>query len=175
MNLLNILISIPPPHIRKFRQRLLLEELTELKEAYRQKDRIRVADGIGDVLYVDYGTAIAYGVVLTPYISDIASTAQWPFEQLSHFVISELLDIAEGSTVFATTEKNRVISVIEHLEILQCSMYRIGRLFNFDVNAIFAEIHRSNMTKEKDNLREDGKLLKGKSFIPPDLGPIINK
>lgn len=41
----------------------------------------------------------------------------------------------------------------------------------------FAEVHRSNMSKLDENgkpiVREDGKILKGPNFSPPDLHSII--
>lgn len=45
------------------------------------------------------------------------------------------------------------------------------------LNACVAEVHRSNMSKlgpdGKPVLREDGKVLKGPGYTPPDLGPIL--
>ena len=41
---------------------------------------------------------------------------------------------------------------------------------------IFAEVHRSNMSKLEDGkaiYREDGKVLKGKDYTPPDIASII--
>lgn len=42
---------------------------------------------------------------------------------------------------------------------------------------IFAEVHRSNMSKlgadGKPVLRADGKVLKGPNFSPPDLKPLV--
>ena len=45
------------------------------------------------------------------------------------------------------------------------------------IDEVFAEIHRSNMTKLDENgkpiFREDGKVLKGPNFQPPDLKGIL--
>lgn len=45
------------------------------------------------------------------------------------------------------------------------------------LNACVAEVHRSNMSKlgtdGKPVLREDGKVMKGPFYTPPDLGPIL--
>jgi predicted HAD superfamily Cof-like phosphohydrolase len=41
---------------------------------------------------------------------------------------------------------------------------------------IFAEVHRSNMSKLENGkaiYREDGKVLKGKDYTPPDIASII--
>lgn len=42
----------------------------------------------------------------------------------------------------------------------------------FDLNAVIAEIHRSNMTKEKG---PTGKAVKGPNYSPPDLLSIVGK
>ena len=43
----------------------------------------------------------------------------------------------------------------------------------------FAEIHRANLSKLGDDgkpvRREDGKVLKGPNYRPPDLVPVLNK
>lgn len=45
-----------------------------------------------------------------------------------------------------------------------------------DIEPIFHEIHRSNMTKFIDgHRREDGKWIKGPSYEPANLGPLIEQ
>lgn len=48
----------------------------------------------------------------------------------------------------------------------------------FDLDGAFREVHRSNMSKlgedGKPIKRDDGKILKGPNFTPPDLTPYIN-
>ncbi len=49
----------------------------------------------------------------------------------------------------------------------------------YKMEAIFDEIHKSNMSKLDENgkpiYREDGKVLKGPNFSKPDLLKILNK
>lgn len=49
--------------------------------------------------------------------------------------------------------------------------------FGIDEDACFAEVHRSNMSKKDADgtihRREDGKIIKGDMFTPPDLESII--
>lgn len=46
--------------------------------------------------------------------------------------------------------------------------------FGIDIEPIFREIHRSNMSKFIDgHRREDGKWIKGPSYSPANLEPII--
>lgn len=48
----------------------------------------------------------------------------------------------------------------------------------YDLDGAFREVHRSNMSKlgadGKPIYREDGKILKGLNFTPPNLEPFIN-
>ena len=44
-----------------------------------------------------------------------------------------------------------------------------------DLEPIFDEIHRSNMTKGGGEVRADGKALKGPGYEPPVLAPIIDR
>lgn len=41
--------------------------------------------------------------------------------------------------------------------------------WGIDLGTIIDVIHASNMTKTPGNLREDGKVLKGPDFVPPDI------
>ena len=51
--------------------------------------------------------------------------------------------------------------------------------WGIELDDVFNEIHRSNMTKLNEDgtpvLREDGKVLKGPNYEPPSLGPIIER
>lgn len=52
-------------------------------------------------------------------------------------------------------------------------------VFGFPAEAVLGEIHRSNMSKlGEDGLpvhREDGKVIKGPNYSPPDLKPILGE
>jgi len=41
---------------------LMVEELGELADAMRRVDIVEIADGLADLLYVVFGTAVAYGI-----------------------------------------------------------------------------------------------------------------
>jgi predicted HAD superfamily Cof-like phosphohydrolase len=46
----------------------------------------------------------------------------------------------------------------------------------WDIDSAFEEVHRSNMSKLQDGkpiYREDGKVLKGSNYSPPDLTPFV--
>ena len=88
------------------RTSLIGEEFTELIHAMNTEDITAIADGIADLLYVVYGTAVSCGI---------------------------------------------------------------------DIEPIFEEVHRSNMTKVGGHKRTDGKWIKPLTYEPPNLGPILIK
>lgn len=96
--------AMPPPDIADFRVEFIAEELDELRQAVANQDLVKVADGLGDLLYVVYGAGLAFGIDLEP---------------------------------------------------------------------VFAEIHRSNLTKLGGPVRDDGKLLKPDWYEPPQLGAVL--
>ena len=56
--------------------------------------------------------------------------------------------------------------------------YGLGLAFGLDMDAVFAEVHRSNMSKlgpdGKPILREDGKFLKGPNYTPADIETVVD-
>jgi predicted HAD superfamily Cof-like phosphohydrolase len=91
--------TIPEEQVHYLRVNLHEEENKELIEAIKESNIVKIADALGDKMYVLLGTAISYGI---------------------------------------------------------------------DLEAVFWEIHKSNMTKE-EAIREDGKILKGPNFKPPNI------
>jgi predicted HAD superfamily Cof-like phosphohydrolase len=53
------------------RQRILEEEVEELREAVRTGDLVGIADALADVVYVAYGTAQTYGVDLDAVLAEV--------------------------------------------------------------------------------------------------------
>lgn len=96
--------AIPNIAVQVLRLDLIDEEVEELSKALRERDLVEVADAIGDILYVVYGTALACGI---------------------------------------------------------------------DIEPIFKEIHRSNMTKVGAPKYVNGKQSKGDNYSPPNLVPIL--
>src|ERR1051326_6327339 len=51
-----------PEKVRNLRSRLMREELQELEKAMVEEDLVGIADGLADLLYVVFGTALSYGI-----------------------------------------------------------------------------------------------------------------
>lgn len=59
------------PENYKLRIALIGEELDELEFAFEKRDLVKVADAIGDLLYVVYGTAVTCGISMDEIMDEI--------------------------------------------------------------------------------------------------------
>jgi len=55
----------------ELRIRLLIEEVGEFATAARAGDLVALADALGDIVYVAYGTAVSYGVDLDAVLAEV--------------------------------------------------------------------------------------------------------
>lgn len=71
--------------------------------------------------------------------------------------------------------KHDLVEVADAIADLLYVVYGTAVEFGLPIDKIFAEVHRSNMTKFKHgaHFREDGKLLKGPGFEPPKIKEIL--
>ena len=72
----------------------------------------------------------------------------------------------------AMDEKD-IVGVADALSDLLYVVYGAGHSFGIDLDNCFNEVHRSNMSKlgadGKPIYREDGKVMKGENYSPPDI------
>lgn len=70
-----------------------------------------------------------------------------------------------------------IVGVADALTDILYVVYGAGAAFGIDLDAAFDEVHRSNMTKlgndGKPIFREDGKVLKGPNYTPPNLKTVL--
>lgn len=57
--------------VQSLRLDLIQEELDELNNAMLDRDIVEIADALGDLLYVVYGTAVTYGIDMEPIVQEI--------------------------------------------------------------------------------------------------------
>jgi predicted HAD superfamily Cof-like phosphohydrolase len=62
--------DIPGP-VRRCRQALLAEEVGELTEAILYGDITKIADALGDIVYVAVGTAVTYGIPFDAVLAEV--------------------------------------------------------------------------------------------------------
>lgn len=60
-----------PLQLTYLRKNLLEEEFNEYLEAIGQEDVVAIADALGDMLYIIYGTARVYGIPLDDVVAEI--------------------------------------------------------------------------------------------------------
>jgi len=87
-------------------------------------------------------------------------------------LISEELEELE----LAITNQD-IVEVADALTDLLYVVYGAGHAFGIDLDECFMEVHESNMSKlgedGKPIYREDGKVLKGPGYFPPNLEEIV--
>lgn len=70
-----------------------------------------------------------------------------------------------------------LVGVADAIADLLYVVHSAAITFGIPVAAVFAEVHRSNLTKLDDSgepvYRADGKVMKGPNFSPPDLLPVL--
>ena len=85
---------------------------------------------------------------------------------------SRLLAEEVGETLSAIRDGDPV-ELLDGLADLVVVAYGCALDCGFDLDAAIAEVHRSNMSKlgadGEPILRDDGKILKGQNYSPPDL------
>ncbi len=98
--------GVPDTKTRALRARLIQEEFDELREAMQAERLPHIAKELADLLYVVYGTAVAYGI---------------------------------------------------------------------DMEPVFREVQRSNMSKVGGSKRADGKWVKPATYSPARIEPILDR
>lgn len=70
-----------------------------------------------------------------------------------------------------------ILGVADALTDILYVVYGAGHAFGIDLDACFADVHDSNMSKLGENgrpiYREDGKVLKGPNYRPPNLKAVL--
>jgi predicted HAD superfamily Cof-like phosphohydrolase len=74
---------------------------------------------------------------------------------------------------------NDIVEVADALTDILYVTYGAGHAFGIDLDVCFDEVQRSNMSKldpdGKPIYREDGKILKGENYFPPNLQKTIEE
>jgi predicted HAD superfamily Cof-like phosphohydrolase len=151
----NVPLISAPDELIDLRIDLIEEELREVLEAMQAYDLLAVARELADLAYVTTGTAVAFGLTLRDR-----------GRSTPHSLVADcgLVNIAIAL---------RADSLADDLSQLMATLYRYALLYEINLDAAVAEVHRANLSKLGDDglpvLRPDGKILKGSRFSPPDL------
>lgn len=78
--------------------------------------------------------------------------------------LKELLEALEAGDVIKTADA---------LGDLQYTINGAAVSWGIDLGPVFEEIHTSNMTKKRENMRADGKILKDQDYVAPNLKKVM--
>jgi predicted HAD superfamily Cof-like phosphohydrolase len=111
------------------------------------------------------------GTFMKTFGQEIKTTPEFPDEDT---VMLRLELIAEElNELFDGCENKNIVEVADALTDILYVTYGAGHAFGIDLDACFAEVQRSNMSKlgedGKPIYRDDGKVLKGPNYSEPDL------
>ncbi len=87
-----------------------------------------------------------------------------------HIIEGELTELKES---FAG-ETIDLVAAADALADILYGVYGTALVIGIDIEPIFAEVHRSNMSKAGGGKDEKGKLRKPPTYVPPDIKPILD-
>lgn len=98
-----------------------------------------------------------------------------PWRQLPDVMDLRDILIKEEAEEFAHAQtKGDIVEVADAIADLLVVVLGAAVAWGIDIDPIFQEVHKSNMTKFIDgHKRKDGKWIKGPSYIPPNIAPLI--
>jgi len=100
-------------------------------------------------------------------------------EELAEFWRAIGQPIVYGRGDVRRVDEADLVEIADALGDIVYVAYGAALAFGIDLDAVLAEIHRSNMSKlgtdGKPIYRADGKVLKGPNYSPPNLAPIVHK
>jgi predicted HAD superfamily Cof-like phosphohydrolase len=94
------------------------------------------------------------------------------FEKRLQFIRDEVDELVDAMYEKDLSDRERVVKIADALADITYLVYGNAVAHGIDLEAVFAEVHRSNMTKSP-SLDVDGKASKGPDYSPPQLEHIL--
>ena len=92
--------EFPNEKIKNLRISLIEEELSELKEAIKNKDIKEVADALTDILYVTYGAGHAFGIDLDKCFDEVQRSNMSKLDENGKPIFNEQGKVLKGPNYF---------------------------------------------------------------------------
>lgn len=170
------------PKLIPFRVSLIVEELKEFNDAYENKDfslnekLVEMADALCDMSYVINGAGHCLGFnlddLLKTYRIDIKTPYEYTTCKPNKHKVSSLSEYTSQISEF-NESMNRFIETInessqdKNINYLGFALvhmiklvYELGHSLKFNMDGIFREVHRSNMTKVCSSIEEGCESIK---------------
>ena len=122
---------------------------------------------------------IVFGQECLPNISHFGFIKRKLWDMQINLIKEEATEFIEAADeVFADSENSKLReNLIKELSDLVFVCYQFSAAFNLDLDEAMDRVFASNLSKLDDNgnpiYREDGKVLKGPSYLPPDLSVCV--
>jgi predicted HAD superfamily Cof-like phosphohydrolase len=152
------------PNLVPFRISLMREELTEFKTAFLKDDLVEMADALCDLSYVTNGAGQCLGIDLDRLRNemhlDIESEGTYHVDldilkKDPSIVDNGLKELERTLNDFCVYADNQDLGVMaEALARILKKTYDLGHALGFNMDAMFREVHRSNMTKVCSNIED---------------------
>lgn len=92
-------------------------------------------------------------------------------EMRKDILLEEFMEYCEA------TARNDLVGIADAIGDMVYVLHGTALTYGIDLDAVIAEIHRSNMTKLGDDgapiYREDGKVIKGPNYEPPRIEEVL--
>lgn len=159
------------PKLLRSRLSFVREERDEFLEALKQSDLVEMADALCDLNYFAYGSGQCLGINLDKELeltgnSTITSAYSGKDVDLKILEQRELIHTRiEMITTYINQFENAIANanfelIVKSLVSIIVSTYNLGYYLNFDMDNMFREVHRSNMTKVCHNMRDAKESLR---------------
>ncbi len=167
------------------RTSLIREEGKETLDAIAKKDVVETVDGLCDLLYVTYGAADLYRLVLDTQQDEEAAVRNpaMGWESVNRTVPSLEIGIESSCEALASLDRvwekgpshDACLLATKTLQELASACWLIGNQgLGLDLRPFFSEVHRTNMKKFSGPKREDGKQLKPADWKPPRIAKMVD-
>ena len=169
------------PEVAVLRIRLMVEEAAETYAALQENNVVEAADGLTDLLYVVYGTAVAYGVLCLDMFqkAPVPPTEFFNKVDVLRFGQTMLPQLHHACDMVAASDEERIGLALQTLAGRICSFS--ARVWGLPMRELFAEGHRSNLTKTfaPASAVPGGKYgavnPKGPGYSPPDIVGVLGR
>lgn len=105
---------------------------------------------------------------------EIGSTPKIPNEKIQKLRVRLIEE--ECDELAVAFIENNIVDTADAIADLLYVVLGAAVACGIDIEPVFTEVHRSNMTKFKDGyLRDDGKWIKGPSYDPARIRPILEQ
>ena len=101
--------EFPEEKTLKLRYDLIQEELSELKQAIKDKDLVEVADALADILYVTYGAGTAFGINLDKCFNEVHNSNMSKLGEDKKPIYNENGKVMKGPNYFKPNLKKFIV------------------------------------------------------------------